>query len=99
MSNNYFILLLYCFLFTLLAKIYCNLATVWAKNTNRIEKLEQAKKLLYKALNTIDNNSEIIQLVELCIYLNLSGILNQLGNYNESIIYIERAYEKINRSK
>ena len=81
-----------------IVKVYCNLATVCAKNTNNIIKIEQAKNLLYKALKTIDNNMKKMHLVEICIHLNLSAILNQLLNYSESIHNIELAYEKLKKS-
>ncbi len=71
--------------------MYCNLATIYAKDASNTVKIKQAKRLLIKALEL--NNSSSLKL-EICIYLNLAAVYNQLQKYNDSLIVIEEGFEK-----
>lgn len=76
-----------------LARIYNDLSTIYSKDVNNESNVYLAKRLLNKSLKMLKNKQA--NKLEICILQNLSAVHNRLENYNESLKYINAAYEKI----
>ena len=79
-----------------LAEIYCDLSTMYAKDTFNVSNVYHAKQLLNKALDLVDNSENLTLIV---IYLNLSAVNNRIALYDQSLEAINKAYDLIGDGK
>jgi tetratricopeptide (TPR) repeat protein len=79
-----------------LAKIYNDLSTIYSKDPSNEENIYYAKRLLKKSLKILrDQDLSGEPDLEVYICQNLSAVYNQLEMFDESLKYIEVAYEQI----
>jgi hypothetical protein len=73
------------------------LASIYARDAFNELKVKQAKMLLMRSLKlAIEANN---QKLEICVYINLSAVLNELELFHKSIHIIQLAYDKLNIGK
>jgi lipopolysaccharide biosynthesis regulator YciM len=82
---------------TNVAKIYCDLSILYAKDTYNISNVHYAKSLLMKALNLAQYSS--LPSLKICIYQNLSAVNNRIGEYESSLYCLKEAYNLIGNGK
>ena len=81
------------------AKIYNDLATIYAQDVNNEANAYLAKRLLNKALKLTRDQQVAAGVnttkLEICIYQNLSAVNNHLEKYTESLENIKYAISKM----
>ncbi len=78
-----------------LARVYCDLSSIYAYDSKNQEMIIYAKRLIKKAIRLMYNNGIYDDELEVHIYQNLSAIYNQLERYDDSVECIRVAYEMI----
>jgi len=73
------------------AKIFCNLATINAKDAQNYKKVEKAHYLLNRALSLNSPNSKLTT----CIQQNLAAVCNQQKNFSESLKHVQAALDSL----
>jgi len=73
------------------AKIFCNLATINAKDAQNYNKVEKAHYLLNRALSLNTSNSKLTA----CIRQNLAAVCNQQNNFSESLTHVQVALDSL----